>query len=71
MVLTPSCLQVTGVNILGNNLPGIALRSFIKSTEVWGWPLQVWGDRGGENILVATAVILKRGPREGRAREFS
>ena len=53
------------MNISGNNLPGTVLRSFIKSTEVWGWPLRVRGDRGGENILVATAMILKRGASRG------
>ena len=38
------------MNILGNNLPGTVLCSFIKSTEVWGWPLQVQGDRGREHL---------------------
>jgi len=58
-------LQVTGMNVAGNNLPETVLRGFIRSTEVWGWPSRVRGDRGGENIKVATAMILKRGVSRG------
>jgi len=53
------------MDVAGNNLPETVLRSFVKSTEVWGWPSRVRGDRGGENIMVATAMILKRGASRG------
>ena len=61
----PSGFQVTGMNVVGNNLPETVLRGFVDSTKVWGWPSRVRGDRGGENILVATAMILKRGAARG------
>jgi len=58
-------LKVTGMKVAANNSPETVLRGFIKSTEVWGWPWRVRGDRGGENIMVATAMILKRGASRG------
>ena len=57
--------QVTGMKAAGNNLPETVLQNFIKSTKVWGWPSRVRGDRGGENVLVATTMILKRGVSRG------
>ena len=58
-------LQVTGMNVSGNNFPETVLYNFVRSAEVWGWPLRVRGDRGRENIMVAMAMILKRGASRG------
>jgi hypothetical protein len=58
-------LQVTGMKVAGNNLPETVLCGFVGSTKMWGWPLWLRGDRGGENIMVATAMILKRGASRG------
>ena len=49
------------MNVVGNNLPETVLCGFVESTDMWGWPWRVRGDRGGENIMVATAMILKQG----------
>ena len=49
----------------GNNLPETVLQNFIKSTKVWGWPSQVRRVRGGENVMVATIMMLKRGASRG------
>jgi len=61
----PTHSQVTGMKAAGNNSPETVLRNFTKSTEIWGWPSRVRGDRGGENIMVATTMILKRGASRG------
>ena len=53
------------MNVVGNNLPETVLHGFVRSTELWGWPSRVRGDRGGENVMVATAMILKRGASRG------
>jgi len=53
------------MKVAENNLPQTVLGSFIGSTKLWGWPWRVRGDRGGENIMVATAMILKRGASRG------
>lgn len=58
-------LQVTGMNVSGNNLPETVLRGFIASTKDWGLPSRVRGDRGGENILLATYMVLARGSSRG------
>ena len=53
------------MNAIVNNLPETVLQGFIASTKAGGWPQRVRGDRGGENILVATAMILKQGASRG------
>jgi hypothetical protein len=53
------------MNVSGNNVPETVLRGFIRSTEEWGFPSRVRGDRGGENILLATYMISARGTSRG------
>ena len=53
------------MNVSGNNLPETVLCGFIASIKEWGLPSQVRGDRGGENILLATYMVLARGSSRG------
>jgi hypothetical protein len=48
-----------------NNLAVTVFWNFVETTELWGLPSRVRGDRGGENIEVAVLMIMLRGA--GRA----
>jgi hypothetical protein len=54
--------QITGLRASGNNRADTVLHLFEDANERFGCPSRCRGDRGGENLLVALFMIMKRGP---------
>lgn len=48
-----------------NNRADTVLRLLEEAAAVYGWPSRLRGDRGGENILIAVAMIMLKGFRRG------
>ena len=48
-----------------NNLASTVLKLFLQAVEIYGTPSRVWGDRGGENVLVSAYMIMKHSPNRG------
>jgi hypothetical protein len=38
------------------------LEVFLEAVEIYGFPSRMRGDRGGENIELATFMIMRNGP---------
>jgi len=48
-----------------NNCAATVLDLFLKAQEEYGMPSRMRGDRGGENVDVATYMVMKNGPNRG------
>ena len=58
-------MQVTGLQASTNNRASTVLSLFLEAKSEYGLPSRVRGDRGGENIDVATYMVMKRGSHRG------
>ena len=54
-----------GLNASYSNSADTVFRVFRKAVQKYGTPSRVRGDRGSENLLVATDVIYHRGLNRG------
>ena len=54
---------MTALRASNNNRSATVLDLFKSAASEHGMPSRVCGDRGGENLDVATYMIMKRGPR--------
>ncbi|TFY60474.1 hypothetical protein EVJ58_g5126 [Rhodofomes roseus] len=54
--------EVVMMRAANNNRPETVLIRFDEAVQIHGLPLRVRGDRGGENILVSSYMIMRRGP---------
>jgi hypothetical protein len=45
-----------------NNRASTVLEVFLEAVEIYGFPSRMRGDRGGENIELATFMIMRNGP---------
>ena len=57
-----TCLQVTALRASNNNRSAMVLDLFKTASTEYGLPSWVRGDRGGENVDVATHMTITRGP---------
>ena len=57
--------KVTALQASTNNRASTVLDLFRKAEQDFGTPSRMRGDRGGENIDVATYMVMKRGPNRG------
>jgi hypothetical protein len=57
--------QIIALRASSNNKAITVLDLFLQGIEAYGLPSRVRGDRGGENIDVATYMVMKNGPRRG------
>ncbi|KAG8937608.1 hypothetical protein FRC03_008017 [Tulasnella sp. 419] len=51
---------ICGLKVCNNNRASTVLRLFVRNCAAYGIPSRVRGDRGGENVLVSTWMIMKR-----------
>ncbi|KAG8707471.1 hypothetical protein FRC09_001809 [Ceratobasidium sp. 395] len=57
--------MVVGMLVSDNNRATTVLRVFLEATKQYGCPSRCRGDRGGENLAVATYMTLVRGINRG------
>lgn len=57
--------KVTALQVSTNNRASTVLNLFREAEQDFGTPSRMRGDRGGENIDVATYMVMKRGPNRG------
>ena len=58
-------MKITGLKASNNNRSATVLTLFRASITKFGLPSRMRGDRGGENVDVATAMVLLRGRNRG------
>jgi hypothetical protein len=54
-------VQITALKASNSNTANTVLRLFNSAVQKYGFPGKVRGDRGGENLEVAVAMIKYRG----------
>jgi ABC-type Fe3+ transport system permease subunit len=52
---------VTGLRASTNNKATTVLDVFLEAIGVFGLPMRMRGDRGGENVAVSVYMIMRRG----------
>jgi hypothetical protein len=57
-----NCYKVIGMRASSNNRASTVLEVFLEAVEIYGFPSRMRGDRGGENIELATFMIMRNGP---------
>lgn len=57
--------QITALRVSTNNRASTVLDLFIDAKDEYGIPSRIRGDRGGENIQVATHMIATNGHNRG------
>ena len=57
--------KVTGLKASNNNKSSMVLQLFRSAIDTFGVPSRMRGDRGGENIDTATAMVMLKGPNRG------
>lgn len=58
-------VQVVALRASTNNRAVTVLDLFLEAQEEYGMPSRMRGDRGGENIDVATYMVMRNGPNRG------
>ncbi|KAF7987119.1 hypothetical protein HWV62_321 [Athelia sp. TMB] len=53
---------VVAMRASSNNRASTVLDVFLEAAGIWGYPSRMRGDRGGENIDLATFLIMRNGP---------
>ena len=64
-ILSSTILQITGLRASTNNYASTVLDLFLDAQAEYGIPSRMRGDRGGENIEVATYMVAVQGPNRG------
>lgn len=59
------CRTITGLCASTDNLASTVFNVFLNAQAEYGMPSRMRGDRGGENIDVATYMVAVRGPNRG------
>ena len=54
--------QITGLHASDNNHATTVLDVFLETVDVYGYTSRMHRDRGGENIELATFLIMRNGP---------
>ena len=57
--------KVTGMKASTNNHTSTVMNLFMDAKDKYGLPSRVRGDRGGENINIATYMVMMLGTHHG------